>query len=230
MMIFLILEKSFSMYLFKSFFLNLFLISYLSACSQSPQTKSHLSSGDLSKYSKAVFAAGCFWHEEALFDGIKGVKEAVSGYAGGDVEKPNYEMVSSGQTGHAESVMVYYDSSIVSFPTLLKIYFEAQDPTAVNGQWPDFGTQYRSIAFYTNADEKKLIEQYIAALNQSGKYEKPIAVQVLPLKHFWEAEEYHQEFVEKNPNNKYVQNICIKDVKKFQKKFPELIKKEKLLK
>ena len=125
---------------------------------------------DLSKYSKAAFAAGCFWHEEALFESIKGVKDAISGYAGGTAKNPNYQMIENANTGYAESVMVYYDPSIVSYETLLKVYFAGQDPTATNGQAPDFGSQYRSIAFYTNDKEKQQIENYIQQLNASGKY------------------------------------------------------------
>lgn len=179
---------------------------------------------DLSKYSTAIFASGCFWHTEALFDGMKGVAEAVSGYAGGNTNNPTYEKVISGNTGHAESVKVYYDSSVVTFPTLLKAYFEAQDPTSVNGQGYDRGSQYRSLAFYNNPAEKQMIENYIRELNNSKRYSDPIAVQVVPTGKFWKAEEYHQEYVVNNPNSSYVQNVCIKDVQKFQKKFPELIK------
>ena len=183
------------------------------------EARKKLSKKDLSKYSTAVFASGCFWHTEALFDGIKGVAEAVSGYAGGDAKDPTYEKVLTGKTGHAESVKVYYDSTLVDFPTLLKAYFEAQDPTSVNGQGNDRGPQYRSLAFYNNPAEKKMIEDYIKQLNASGRYKDPIAVQVVPLDKFWDAEEYHQEYVIKNPNSSYVQNVCIKDVQKFQKKF-----------
>lgn len=178
----------------------------------------------LSTYSKATFAAGCFWHEEALFDGMKGVIEAVSGYAGGHLSNPGYKDVLTGNTGHAESVMVYYDSSKVTFPTLLKAYFTAQDPTSVNGQGADRGTQYRSIAFYNNENEKNQIENYIQQMNESGKYKKPIAVQVVKLDKFWEAEEYHQEYALKHPDDPYVKHVCIKEVKHFQKEFPELIK------
>jgi peptide-methionine (S)-S-oxide reductase len=204
----------------------------MAACAQSPtqQKKNTQTQKDLSKYSKAVFAAGCFWHEEALYDGIKGVQEAVSGYAGGDVENPNYEMVSTGETGHAESVMVYYDSTLVSYATLLKAYFEAQDPTSVNGQGADRGTQYRSIAFYNNEQQKQQIEEYIKQLNASGRYDKPIAVIVMPYSKFWNAEDYHQEYVVNHPNSNYVQNVCVKEVKIFQKKFPELIKPDRVLK
>ena len=198
-----------------------------SSCAQKTKvnnSKKKVSAVDLDKYSKATFAAGCFWHEEALYDGMKGVVEAISGYAGGNLDNPGYEDVVNGNTGHAESVTVYYDSSIVTFPTLLKAYFEAQDPTSPDGQGADRGPQYRSIAFYNNAIEKQQIEDYIAQLNSSGKYDKPIAVQVVKLDKFWNAEDYHQDYAVKNPNSPYVKNVCIKEVKHFQKKFPELIK------
>ena len=201
------------------------------SCAQSTKSpkaekKVAITKKDLSKYSKAAFASGCFWHTEALFDGMKGVAEAVSGYSGGDTKNPTYEEVITGRTGHAESVMVYYDSTLVSYSTLMKAYFEAQDPTSVNGQGADRGTQYRSIAFYNNPEQKEMLENYIKELNASGRYIDPIAVQVVPFQKFWDAEDYHQEYVLKNPNSSYVQNVCIKDVRKFQKKFPELIKPE----
>ncbi len=180
---------------------------------------------DLSKDSKAYFAAGCFWHEEALFESIKGVDEAVSGYAGGTTKNPDYEMVETGNTGHAESVIVYYDPSKISYPTLLEVYFAGQDPTQKNGQAPDFGSQYRSIAFYTNNTEKEEIENYIKQLNASGKYNAPIAVNVMPLTKFWPAESYHQDYIAKHPNSGYVQNVSIPEIKQFQKEYPQLIKK-----
>ncbi len=179
---------------------------------------------DLSKYSKAAFAAGCFWHEEALFESVKGVKEAVSGYAGGHTTDPSYESIESGNTGHAESVMVYYDPSVISYGTLLKVYFAGQDPTQVNGQGPDRGTQYRSIAFYNNDSEKKQIDDYVKQMNASGKYKAPIAAQVMPLKKFWLAEDYHQDFIMHNPNQGYVQHVSIPEIKHFQKEYPDMIK------
>ncbi len=179
---------------------------------------------ELSKYSKAVFAAGCFWHEEALFESVKGVKEAVSGYAGGHTQDPSYETIESGNTGHAESVMVYYDPSVISYDKLLKVYFAGQNPIQVNGQGPDHGTQYRSIAFYNNDSEKKQIEDYIKQMNASGKYKAPIAAQVMPLKKFWEAEDYHQDFISHNPNQGYAQHVSIPEIKHFQKEYPEMIK------
>src|SRR5674476_347600 len=162
---------------------------------------------DLSKYSQATFAAGCFWHEEALFESVKGVAEAISGYAGGATKNPTYESVETGNTGHAESVMVYYDPSVISYSTLLKVYFTGQDPTQVNRQGPDEGTQYRSIAFYTNDAEKKQIEDYIKQMSASGKYNAPIAVQVMPFTAFWPAEAYNQDYIAKNPGGAYVQHV-----------------------
>ena len=179
---------------------------------------------DLSKFSHATFAAGCFWHEEALFESVKGVEEAISGYAGGTVKNPDYETVENGNTGYAESVTVYYDPSKISYETLLKVYFAGQDPTQTNGQAPDFGSQYRSIAFYENNSEKTQIENYIKQLNASGKYDAPIAVQVMPLTKFVTAEEYHQDYIAKNPTSRYVENVSIPEIKKFEKEYPQLIK------
>ena len=179
---------------------------------------------DLSKYSQATFAAGCFWHEEALFESIKGVKEAVSGYAGGKTSNPTYESIESGTTGHAETVNVYYDSTVITFPMLLKVFFEVQDPTQVNGQGPDRGTQYRSIAFYRNKVEKSMIDKYVAQLTASHKYSKPIAAEILPFAKFWEAEAYHQDYIMHNPDGGYVQNVSIPEIREFQKKYPGMIK------
>jgi peptide-methionine (S)-S-oxide reductase len=197
------------------------------SCAQQSQNKAMKTSAkkaDLSKYSKAYFAAGCFWHEEALFESVKGVKEAISGYAGGNTKNPTYESIENGNTGHAESVEVYYDPSEISYETLLKVYFAAQNPIQVNGQGPDHGTQYRSIAFYTNDSEKKDIDNYIQQMNASGKYNAPVAAQVMPLTKFWIAEDYHQDYIEHNPNSGYVQNVSIPEIQHFQKEYPQLVK------
>ncbi len=143
--------------LFTLFFVAAMTTGFVSCGQQSAHKKSKPANQKkiFQNTAKPLLLAGCFWHEEALFESIKGVKEAVSGYAGGTAKDPNYEMVETGNTGHAESVMVYYDPSVVSYSTLLKVYFAGQDPTATNGQAPDFGSQYRSIAFYTNNSEKE---------------------------------------------------------------------------
>jgi peptide-methionine (S)-S-oxide reductase len=211
--------------LFTLFFIAAMTTGFVSCGQRSVKTNSeNKPKEDLSKYSKATFAAGCFWHEEALFESIKGVKEAVSGYAGGTVKDPNYQMLETGNTGHAETVMVYYDPSVVTYSTLLKVYFAGQDPTATNGQAPDFGSQYRSIAFYTDNSQKEQIDNYIKQLNASAKYKAPIAVHVMPLTKFWTAENYHQDYIAKNPNSGYVQNVSIPEIKHFQKEYPQLVK------
>ncbi len=196
-----------------------------SSCAQKPKHQQNTTGKkDLSKFSQATFAAGCFWHEEAMFESVKGVHEAISGYAGGTIKNPTYENHGKGATSHTETVQVYFDSSVITYPTLLKIYFAGQDPTSSNGQAPDFGPQYRSILFYRNNTEKQLTENYIKQLNASGKYKKPIAVQVVPFVKFWEAEGYHQDYIKHNPNQGYVQSVSIPEIKKLQKEYPNLIK------
>jgi peptide-methionine (S)-S-oxide reductase len=185
-------------------------------------TTQHPSSQELNKYSQATFAAGCFWHEEALFESIKGVKEAISGYAGGTTKNPSYEVVETGTTGHAETVNVYYDPAEVSYATLLKVYFNGQNPTQVNGQGPDLGPQYRSIVFYRNNDEKQLIENYMKSIQP--QYKAPIAAEVKPFTTFWPAEDYHQNYIEHNPDGGYVQHVSIPEIKELQKEMPQLIK------
>lgn len=206
-------------------FLLSFIVVTTVACGQQnkvPNKTVHPSSKELSKCSQATFAAGCFWHEEALFESVKGVKEAVSGYSGGNTKNPSYESLETGNTGHAETVNVYYDSSVISYPELLKVYFAGQDPTQVNGQGPDLGTQYRSIAFYRNNREKGAIENYIKKIQPS--YKQPIAAQVMPLSKFWEAEGYHQNYIENNPNGGYVQHVSIPEIIAFQKEYPAMVK------
>ena len=198
----------------------------LASCAQKKHMKQDVktSSKDLTKYRQATFAAGCFWHEEALFESIKGVKEAVSGYAGGKTSNPSYESIESGATGHAETVNVYYDTTVITYPMLLRVFFEGQDPTQVNGQGPDRGTQYRSIVFYRNASERSLAEKYISQLNASHKYSSPVAAQVVPFTKFWEAESYHQDYIQHNPDGGYVQHVSIPEIRKFQKANPQMIK------
>ncbi|MEO8853659.1 MAG: peptide-methionine (S)-S-oxide reductase MsrA [Ginsengibacter sp.] len=213
----------------KSFIVLIFtatMITGFVSCAQksTKQNVANNSQQDLSKYSHASFAAGCFWHEEGLFESVKGVIDAVSGYAGGSVKNPDYEMVETGNTGYAESVTVYYDPSKITYNTILEVYFAGQAPTQTDGQAPDFGSQYRSIAFYDNPTQKTEIENYIKQLNASGKYHAPVAVQVMPLTKFWTAENYHQDYIEKNPGSMYVENVSIPEIKKFQKEYPQLIK------
>ncbi len=182
---------------------------------------------DTSGLSEAVFAGGCFWCVEGVFESAIGVAEAISGYAGGNTENPTYQAVGTGKTGHAEAVLVYYDSTIINFPTLLKVFVASTDVTQVNGQGPDHGTAYRTVLFYKNQTERQQINALIEKLNKGGEYSKPLAIEVQALKVFWPAEDYHQDYIQHNPNNPYVQHESIPRIKRFQRKYPELVKPEK---
>ncbi len=177
---------------------------------------------DLAKYSEATFASGCFWCMEAVFESVKGVQEAVSGYAGGKEPDPTYEQVGAHTTGHAETVQVYYDSTVVSYETLLKVYFGSQNPTQVNGQGPDEGSPYRSIIFYRTPAEQAQAVKYIAEIQP--QFTKPIAAEVIPFEKFWKAEDYHQDYIVHNPDVPYVLMESKPRIKRFQNKYPELIK------
>ena len=171
----------------------------------------------------AVVAGGCFWGIQAVFQHVKGVVSATSGYAGGSVKNPDYRMVSSGRTGHAESVQVVYDPSKVTYGELLRVFFSvALDPTEVNRQGPDEGTQYRSVIFYRNDDQKRIAEAYIAQLNQAKVFRGKIATQVVPLQAFYEAEGYHQNYAEMHPNDPYIFYNDAPKVANLRKEFPEL--------
>lgn len=212
----------------KPFVMSLILGTFLSILSCSTTTKPTEKVVDTTVYGpteKAYFAAGCFWCEEAIFESLKGVKEAVSGYSGGHTKNPTYEDVNTETTGHAESVEVIYDPKIISYETLLKVYFASQDPTQVKGQGPDHGDSYRSIIFYQNESEKTLAENYKKTLGASGKYKKPIAVEIVPFEKFWKAESYHQDYERSHPENPYVQNVSIPRIERMKAQFPELLKK-----
>jgi peptide methionine sulfoxide reductase msrA/msrB len=172
----------------------------------------------------AVFAQGCFWCVEEVFEAVKGVGEVVSGYSGGSVTNPTYRSVGSGSTNHAEAVSVTYDPAVISYDELLKVYFNSGDITQVNGQGNDIGKQYRSIVFYNTEEERVQTENYIKSLEASGLYTKGIAVEVLPLEKFYVGEEYHQDYVKLHPNEGYVKGVSIPRYEKAIKKFPELLK------
>lgn len=173
----------------------------------------------------AYFASGCFWCVEAIFESVEGVSEAISGYAGGHTKNPTYQTIGTGRTGHAESVAVYYDPQIISFKTLVDVFFGSHDPTTKNGQHPDYGTQYRSIAFYNSLEEKEIIEAAINKLNREV-YKNKIVTEVKKIDIFYEAESYHQNYEKRNPYDRYVRNISIPRLKRFQKKFPNLLKEK----
>ncbi|HMH22119.1 MAG TPA: peptide-methionine (S)-S-oxide reductase MsrA [Puia sp.] len=167
----------------------------------------------------ADFSQGCFWHSEIVFQSLVGVRDAVSGYAGGKDRHPDYEKVSTGETGHAETVEVYYDPSKISYATLIAAFFASQDPTELDRQGPDVGTQYRSIAFYRNEEEKKTIDAEINRINASKKYSSRIVTEVVPFSKFYPAEAYHQEYIKNHPDNPYVQNVSIPDFQHFKSTF-----------
>ncbi|MCC4214299.1 peptide-methionine (S)-S-oxide reductase MsrA [Leeuwenhoekiella parthenopeia] len=174
-------------------------------------------------YQRAYFASGCFWCVEAIFESLKGVHEVISGYSGGTEENPTYRQVSYGETNHAEAVEVFYDPAVINYQTLVKVFFGSQDPTTLNRQGPDRGRQYRSIAFYQNEQEKEVIENTIKQLNKQV-YDGEIVTQVLPFRKFWQAEDYHQDYEEKNPGDPYIQGVSIPRYNRFKKQFPELLK------
>lgn len=178
------------------------------------------------KLAKATLAAGCFWCMEGIFENLKGVRSVVSGYAGGNEKNPTYELVGSGKTGHAEAIEIEYDANQISFKNLLKVFFAGQDPTQVDGQGPDHGRQYRSIIFYRNDTEKKIAQDYIKELDASKFYSKPIATELEPYTTFWQAEDYHQNYIINNPNNPYVKHESIPRLNRTKDKVQELFKKE----
>lgn len=171
----------------------------------------------------AVFAGGCFWGVEAVFEHIKGVRDVSSGYSGGKAETADYETVSGGDTEHAEAVRVVFDPAKVSYEQLLKVFFSvAHDPTELNRQGPDTGTQYRSAIFYTNDEQKRLAEKYIAELDESKTFANPIVTKIVSLKKFYAAEDYHQNYMSKNPNQAYIVIHDKPKVENLQKQFPDL--------
>jgi peptide-methionine (S)-S-oxide reductase len=171
----------------------------------------------------AVFSGGCFWGVQGVFEHVKGVRKATSGYAGGTVENPYYELVSSGSTGHAESVRVIFDPSQVSYGNLLMIFFSvAHDPTQKDRQGPDVGTQYRSAVFYTSDEQKKIAESYIAQINKAKVYNSAIATQVVAYSAFYPAEDYHQDYLAKHPDDPYIAYNDLPKIKRLKQTYPDL--------
>jgi peptide-methionine (S)-S-oxide reductase len=171
----------------------------------------------------AVLSGGCFWGVQAVFEHVKGVISATSGYTGGEASTAHYEMVSDGDTGHAESVSVVYDPSQISYGELLRVFFSvAHDPTEVNRQGPDTGTQYRSMISYANPEQKRIADAYIQQLNNAKVFSRPIATQVAPLKGFYAAEAYHQDYAAHHPNDPYIYFNDAPKVEHLKKQFPEL--------
>jgi peptide-methionine (S)-S-oxide reductase len=178
---------------------------------------------DEGSHAVAVFAGGCFWGLDAVFRHVKGVSQVVSGYAGGGADTANYETVSTGTTGHAESVEVFFDPSQVSYHDLLEVFFlVAHDPTELNRQGPDSGTQYRSSIFYTNNEQKKMAEEYIAQLDQKKAFPEPIVTKVVPLTGFYPAEAYHQNYLALHSDQPYIVINDLPKLERLQETFPKL--------
>ena len=169
----------------------------------------------------ATLAGGCFWCLEAVYNELRGVQRVVSGYAGGTLANPTYQQVCTGATGHAEAVQITYDPDEVSFKELLDVFFTIHDPTTLNRQGADVGTQYRSAIFYNTPQQRSVAEREIAEMSAQGIWDDPIVTEVVPLEEFYPAEEYHQRYFERNPNQGYCQMVVAPKVAKFRKKFLE---------
>ena len=171
----------------------------------------------------AYFASGCFWCVEAIYESVRGVEESISGYAGGHTKNPTYAASNTGRTGHAEAVAVYYDPDVVSFASLVDVYFGSQNIMQKNGQGPDHGSQYRSIIFYQSDEQEKIIATKVAQLN-AQLAPATVAAEIMPYEKFWVGEDYHQNYERLHPNQGYVRAVSIPRLRNFQAKFPELLK------
>ncbi len=208
-------------------YIFLFLLISLTACNKSKDNNNFKDQEIMettTKLDTATFGSGCFWCTEAIFERVKGVQKVVSGYAGGTTENPSYEQVCTGKTGHAEVCQILFDPSVVSFPDLLKIFWKTHDPTTLNRQGADAGTQYRSVIFYHSDEQKKLAEHYKKELDLSGAWENPIVTQIVPFTKFYSAEGYHQNYFANNPTQGYCSFVIAPKVEKFEKVFKEKLK------
>jgi peptide-methionine (S)-S-oxide reductase len=212
----------------KLIFFTIFLIT-LTGCKQS-SSQNHKNEKDKMDQSQdtnlqtATFGSGCFWCTEAIFERVKGVKSVESGYSGGNVPNPTYEAVCSGKTGHAEVIQIKYDPSVVSYDELLEIFWKTHDPTTLNRQGADVGTQYRSVIFYNDEDQKNKAENYKAELNKAEIWKDSIVTEISPLKKFYSAEKYHQDYYEQNPNQGYCSFVITPKIEKFEQVFKDKLK------
>lgn len=172
----------------------------------------------------ATFGNGCFWCTEAIFQQLKGVSKVVSGYAGGSVKNPTYKEVCTGQTGHAEVIQIIYDPTVISFPELLEVFWQTHDPTTLNRQGADVGTQYRSVVFYHTDEQKQLAESYKKKLNESGAFDKPVVTEISPLSEYYPAEDYHQNYYNLNGSAPYCSYVIQPKLDKFKKVFKDKLK------
>ena len=208
--------------------INLFIIVFLIFNSgEYARTKIGDHMADSKKYETATFGEGCFWCTEAIFQRLKGVVEVESGYSGGTVPNPSYEAVCTGKTGHAEVTQITFDPEVISFAELLKVFFKTHDPTSLNRQGADVGTQYRSVIFYHNEEQKKLAEEIKAELDSEKIWDKPIVTEISPFKKFYKAEDYHQNYYNENTTKPYCSFVITPKLEKFEKVFKDWLKNEK---
>lgn len=172
----------------------------------------------------ATFGEGCFWCSEAIFGSLKGVISVESGYSGGTTKNPTYEEVCTGETGHAEVVQIKFDPTIISYKELLEVFWKTHDPTTLNRQGADVGTQYRSVIFYHSPEQKELAEKYKEELTKEQVFNKPVVTQIVPFTHFYKAENYHQDYFANHPNQGYCQFVIVPKLEKFRKIFKDQLK------
>lgn len=208
-----------------------FLIAFFTSCNNpvskdisTTQVPETTISGKSDGLEKATFGGGCFWCVEAVFEQLKGVEKVTSGYAGGTTENPNYKSISKGNTGHAEVVQILFDPEIIPYEVLLEVFWVVHDPTQLNRQGNDIGTQYRSIILYENEQQKQLAEKSIKKFEASDMYQGDFTTQLVPLDRFYTAEEYHQNYYENNMEAPYCTNVILPKIEKFQKIFADRLK------
>lgn len=205
---------------------------FIWACTESGTERTQLeessfsygNTADTTGLEKATFAGGCFWCTEAYFERLKGVDRVVSGYTGGKEENPTYQQVSYGRTGHAEAVQILYNPAEITYRELLEVFFATHDPTTLNRQGPDVGKQYRSAIYYHDQEQQKLARDYMRQLEEAGTFRRKIVTQLEPLNKFWIAEDYHQDYYRRNPDDPYVVSVARPKVKKFEDAYRNKLK------
>lgn len=206
----------------------LIILSTLIACEKSISKNNRENVMDNQTQNKtevATFGSGCFWCTEAIFERVRGVQKVISGYSGGTIENPTYKEVCTGTTGHAECTQIYYDPSLITYDELLEIFWKTHDPTTLNRQGNDVGTQYRSVIFYHNLEQKEKAEFYKKKLEEEKIWDKPIVTEIVEFKKFYPAEDYHQNYYDNNPNQGYCAFVITPKVEKFEKIFKDKLKK-----
>ncbi len=219
------MKKIFFYIIFLTFSITLVTLGNIGSKTEIKSKAKKMNKQEEAKLDTTTFGTGCFWCSEAIFERVKGVKSAVAGYSGGTVENPTYKEVCTGNTGHAEVVQITYDSSIVSYDKLLEIFWKTHDPTTLNRQGADVGTQYRSVIFYHNEAQKEKAEYYKKKLEDEKIWKDPIVTEISPFTHFYKAEDYHQEYYDNNPNQGYCAFVITPKVEKFEKVFKDMLKK-----